>query len=139
MRDGPRDSPSRAHRPGAIKGDVTHGPCGENRPSPTLLPSGLFSEGGILPSRYDPALEWERAQRRRAKEERQREAERRRQERERQREHMAERQTEANAQNAEVAERLEEIEALITCTLKRDLAVTFQSLKRPLQQPEFEP
>jgi len=84
-------------------------------------------------------LDRERAQRRLAKEERAREAERRRQERERQHDHVAERQSEANAQNVELAARLEEIEALITSALGQDLAVTFESLKRPLQQSAFEP
>jgi len=92
-----------------------------------------------LPNRYDSALEWERAQRRLAAEERRREAERRRQERERQHEHMVVRQGETNAQNAELAARLEEIEGLIISVLEKDLAVTFESLKRPLQQPVFEP
>ena len=43
-------------------------------------------------------------------------------------EHVAARQAEANTQNAELAERLEEVEALIASTLDGDLAVTSQAV-----------
>jgi restriction system protein len=91
-----------------------------------------------LPRRYDPALERERTQRRLAAEEKRRQLDLRRQERARQQAHVAVRQGDADAQNDDLAERLDEIDGLIVSVLEKDLTVTFDSLKRPLQLPKFD-
>jgi len=92
-----------------------------------------------LTREYNPALEWERTQRRLAAEDRRREAEERRQEAARKRRHVSARQGEADSLNEDLTTRLEDIETLITSTLGRRLALTFESLKRPLHLRAFEP
>ncbi len=89
--------------------------------------------------RYDPAVEWEREQRRLAAEQRRREAETRRQEREQQRAHVEKRQRDAEAQNDDLDERVDELGQLLTDGLEDSGSLEFESLKEPLKIPEFDP
>lgn len=88
---------------------------------------------------YDPALEWERAQRRQAAEQRRREAELRREERARQHVHAAARQNETDDLNATIEHRLREFEELVASVAGSQVALTFKSLRPPLRFRPFDP
>lgn len=89
--------------------------------------------------RYDPAAE----ARRREKEEKRRQKEREREllaeTKRRQTEYLRGRSNEAESQNADLANRLHELESLTADVAGRDVAVSFESVKQPLQLPPFEP
>ena len=87
---------------------------------------------------YDPAVQYERQQRRLAAEARRQEAEQRREQRKLQVAFVAARSAQANEQNADIAERVKEIESLILSIPEHSLTVDVESLKRPWIMPAFD-
>lgn len=91
-----------------------------------------------MPRSYDPAVQYERQQRRIAADARRQEAEQRRQERKLQMDFVAARSAQANEQNEEIAERIREIESLIANIPEHSLRIDFESLKQPWIMPPFD-
>lgn len=91
-----------------------------------------------MPRIYDPAIQYERQQRRLAAEARRQEAEQRREQRQRQMAFIAVRSAQADEQNAEIAGRVREIESLITSIPEHSLTIDFESLKQPWVAPPFD-
>ena len=85
-----------------------------------------------MPRNYDPALQWEREQRRL-------EAERRRRERETRQIRNLNRAAATEDKNQELAKRIETLDSLLVESLRLGRRVTFESLKRLLNIPTFDP